>query len=58
MRTPTPKPDTDNLGEWNVFVCEGKTKDDRNARLLQAPKALHQIIKNHVTLVFKLRKRK
>ena len=56
MRIPTPKPNNESLGMWNVYVAEGSTKADRNARLSQAPKALHQIIKNHVTLVFRMRK--
>ena len=55
MRINTQKPSNENLGEWNVFVCEGKTKDDRKARLLMAPERLQDDIKNHVITVFKLR---
>ena len=51
----TPKPSSQNLGEWNVYVTEGKTKDDRKARLLQAPEKHQSNIKSHVELVFKLR---
>lgn len=55
MRIPTPKPTNNNLGMWNVFVCEGKTKDDRKARLLMSPERLQDDIKKHVITVFKLR---
>ena len=55
IKVSTPKPESDNLGMWNVYVCEGKTKDDRNARLSQAPENLRPDIIKHVTLVFKMR---
>lgn len=58
MRVKTPKPDNENLGQWNVFVCEGRTKDDRKARLLMAPERLQDNIKKHVITVFKLRPNK
>ena len=37
MRVPTKKPTSERLGEFNVWVCEGKTKEGRKARLMQAP---------------------
>ena len=57
MRIKTPKPDNENLGMWNVWVTEGPTKDERNARLLMAPEHLQEDIKKHVITVFKLRTR-
>lgn len=55
MRISTSKLNNDNLGEWNVFCCEGKTRDERKARLLMAPEYLQDDIKKHVLTVFKLR---
>lgn len=26
----TAMPDDENLGRWNVYVCEGETREDRN----------------------------
>lgn len=55
MKKATPMPDDESLGKWDVYVAEGKTKEDRNARLLQAPEKLRPDIIAHVTLVFKLK---
>ena len=51
----TPKPTNENLGEWNVFVCEGKTREERKARLMLAPERHRYAIRTHVETVFKLR---
>jgi len=56
MKISTPKPNSENLGEWNVYVCEGKTKEDRKARLLQTPERLQSDVKKHAISIFNLRK--
>ena len=58
MRTPTRKPEDENLGRWNAYVESGKDKEERNRRLQEAPEKHRDNIIKHVTLVFKLRGRK
>lgn len=55
MRAPTRKPNNDNLGMFNVWVTEGKDKNERKARLLESPSHLQDDIRKHVISVFKMR---
>lgn len=42
-----PKP-SDPAGVWNAYVEAGTDKDDRNARLAEAPEHLRRAIRQHV----------
>ena len=55
MRAPTRKPNNDNLGMFNVWVTEGKDKNERKARLLESSSHLQDDIRKHVISVFKMR---
>ena len=58
MKIKTKKPENEYLGCWNAYVAAGKTKEERNKRLSEAPERHRDNIIKHVTTVFKLRDRK
>lgn len=46
------------LGQWNAYVEDGKTKEERNNRPNEVPEELKAIVKSHVIMAFKLNSKK
>lgn len=47
----------DPQGIWNAYVAAGDTREERRARLAQAPEQMRPGIESHVRTVFALRQR-
>ena len=51
-------PDYESMPEyWNGFVLQGKTRDERRARLAQVPEPFRDHVEAHVRTVFAIQKR-
>ena len=44
-------------GVWNAYVAAGDTREERHARLAQAPEQMRAGIESHVRTVFALHRR-
>ena len=55
LRVRVLRPDNENLGQWNAFVADGKTTEERKLRLSSAPKRLQKDIKIHAQMVYRMR---
>lgn len=43
------------LGQYQAYVCAGKTREEKYARLLEAPEAMRKQIIDHVKTVVELK---
>ncbi|MBK1719202.1 hypothetical protein [Thiocystis violacea] len=54
-----PAGDTDrSLGQWNAWVEQGETLQERRARLAQVPDDMRDQVKSHLTLSWHLKSAK
>jgi len=41
-------------GQWQGYVASGKSKEERNQRLLEVPEELRAEVKRHVSTLFSI----